>query len=64
MTAGASAPVDLLAAKIIERSGVRTVVLDGTDPARVARVVTSGDHDGTDIVPEGSDEPTYWAMND
>ncbi|PSP69357.1 UMP kinase [Halobacteriales archaeon QH_9_66_26] len=64
MTAGASAPVDLLAAKIIERSGVRTVVLDGTDPNRVAEVVESGSHDGTDIVPATADEPTYWAMDD
>ena len=64
MTAGSSAPVDLLAAKIIERSGVRTVVLDGTDPERVARVVNTGEHDGTDIVPAESDEPTYWAMDD
>lgn len=64
MTAGSSAPVDLLAAKIIERSGVRTVVLDGTEPERVARVVNTGEHDGTDIIPKESDEPTYWAMDD
>lgn len=64
MTAGSSAPVDLLAAKIIERSGVRTVVLDGTDPDRIGHVVNTGEHDGTDIVPAESDEPTYWAMND
>ncbi len=62
MTAGASAPVDLLAAKIIERSGMRTIVLDGTDPARIRQAVRYGDHDGTDIVPAGvGDEPTYWA---
>lgn len=64
MTAGSSAPVDLLAAKIIERSGVRTVVLDGANPERIERVVNTGEHDGTDIVPEESAEPTYWAMND
>jgi len=62
MTAGSSAPVDLLAAKIIERSGVRTVVLDGTDPQRIADAVRHGDHDGTDVIPKGAgDEPTYWA---
>jgi len=62
MNAGSSAPVDLLAAKIIERSGVRTVVLDGTDPSRVADAVRYGDHEGTDVVPESAgDEPTYWA---
>ncbi len=62
MNAGASAPVDLIAAKVIERAGLRTVVIDGTDPDRVARAVRHGDHEGTDIVPEGqTDEPTYWA---
>jgi uridylate kinase len=61
MTAGSSAPVDLLAAKIIERSGVRTIVLDGTDPQRIGDAVRHGDHDGTDILPErAGDEPTYW----
>jgi uridylate kinase len=61
--AGASAPVDLLAAKLIERSKMRTIVLDGTDPARIERAVLSGDHGGTDVVPDGvDDEPTYWAQ--
>jgi uridylate kinase len=61
-TAGAAAPVDLVAAKVIERAGLRTVVLDGTDPGRVADAVRRGDHDGTDVVPDGeTGEPTYWA---
>jgi uridylate kinase len=61
MSAGASAPVDLLAAKLIERSGTRAIVLDGTDPERIERAVHTGEHGGTDVVPEGSnDEPTYW----
>lgn len=61
MNAGASTPVDLLAAKLIERSGMRTVVLDGTDPERIERAIHTGEHDGTDVVPAGSgDEPTYW----
>ncbi|GAB3022898.1 UMP kinase [Natronobiforma cellulositropha] len=65
MTAGASSPVDLLAAKIIQRSGMRTIVLDGTDPERIARAVRTGEHDGTDVVPEGSgDEPTAWTRDD
>ncbi|MBB6646849.1 UMP kinase [Halobellus ruber] len=60
--AGASAPVDLLAAKLIERSGMRTIVLDGTDPDRIGTAVRRGDHGGTDVVPAGDDgEPTYWA---
>lgn len=62
MTAGASAPVDLLAAKIIQRAGMRTIVLDGTEPERVASAVRHGDHEGTDVIPESvGDEPTYWA---
>ena len=62
MNAGASAPVDLLAAKVIQRSGMRTIVLDGNDPERVLSAVRYGDHDGTDIIPKGTgDELTYWA---
>jgi uridylate kinase len=51
MEAGSNAPVDLLAAKLLQRSGLRTVVLDGTDPERLLNAV-DGNHDGTDIVPE------------
>ena len=54
-TAGSKSPVDLLAAKIIERSGLRAVVLDGTDPERVLDAV-SGAFDGTEIVPEREPE--------
>ena len=62
MNAGSSAPVDLLAAKLIERAGMRTIVLDGTDPERIAAAIRDGEHDGTDVVPEGGrNEPTYWA---
>ncbi|WP_418285764.1 UMP kinase [Halorubrum sp. DTA46] len=59
--AGASAPVDLLAAKLIDRAGIRTVVLDGTDPSAVVDAVLRGEHTGTDVVPTGADEPSYWA---
>ncbi|EMA00757.1 uridylate kinase [Haloarcula vallismortis] len=52
MDAGSSAPVDLLAAKIIQRSGIRTMVLDGADPKRVVRAVEDGEFDGTEILPE------------
>lgn len=64
MNAGSSAPVDLLAAKLIERSGVRTIVLDGTDPRRIVDAVRFGEHDGTDVIPDGTDnQMTYWADN-
>ncbi len=49
--AGSNAPVDLLAAKIIERSGLRAVVLDGSKPARIAAAV-AGDADGTEVLPD------------
>jgi uridylate kinase len=58
--AGESAPVDLLAAKLIERSKMRTVVLDGTDPGRIASAVLRGEHSGTDIVPAGCDAAEFW----
>jgi uridylate kinase len=60
MSAGSSAPVDILAAKLIERSGMRAVVLDGTDPQSIENAVLRGDHDGTDIVPSSADDPTAW----
>ncbi|MGM0372384.1 MAG: UMP kinase [Halobacteriota archaeon] len=54
LVAGSSAPVDLLAAKLIERSGMRTIVLDGTDPDRLVDAVLRGDHDGTDVTADGT----------
>lgn len=62
LVAGSSAPVDLLAAKLIERSRMRTIVLDGTDPDRIVDAVITGDHEGTDVVPEGTpDDPPLWS---
>lgn len=48
MTAGANSPVDLLAAKIIERSGIRTIVLNGENPESIVDAV-NGKHSGTVI---------------
>ena len=48
-SAGASAPVDLLAAKLVERAGLRALVVDGTDPAVVERAVVEGEFDGTEV---------------
>ena len=52
--AGAKAPVDLLAAKILQRAGTDAVVLDGTDPDRVRAAVLGDDFVGTRIVPDGA----------
>ncbi|MFB6235369.1 MAG: UMP kinase [Halopenitus sp.] len=62
--AGASAPVDLLAAKLIDRAGLRSIVLDGTKPSVLVDAVLHGEHSGTDIVPGGTGEPTYWAQGE
>lgn len=51
LDAGSNAPVDLIAAKIIQRSGMPAVVLDGSDPAAVGRAVRAGQFDGTEVVP-------------
>jgi len=48
MVAGANSPVDLLAAKIIERSNIKTIVLNGEDPKNIVDAA-SGKHKGTII---------------
>ena len=52
MAAGSNAPVDLLAAKIIQRAGLRTAVVDGREPDNLRRAI-EGDHEGTDVIPAG-----------
>jgi uridylate kinase len=51
MSAGASAPVDLPAAKLIQRADLRAIVLDGSDPERVRRAVERDEFEGTEVVP-------------
>jgi len=53
MSAGASAPVDLLAAKIVQRAGLDAVVVDGTNPDTVAAAVRGEEVEGTRIRPDG-----------
>ncbi len=48
MVAGANSPVDLLAAKIIERSNIKTIVLNGESPQNIFDAVY-GNHKGTVI---------------
>ena len=48
MVAGANSPIDLLAAKIIERSNIKTIVLNGEDPQNIIDVV-NGKYNGTVI---------------
>jgi len=51
-SAGSNAPIDLLAAKVLDRSGIEAVVLDGTDPEAVERAVLDNDYEGTRITPD------------
>jgi uridylate kinase len=55
-SAGSNAPIDLLAAKLVQRTGLRTLVLDGSDPDRVRRAVRDGEFDGTEVLPDGEVE--------
>lgn len=53
MNAGSSAPVDLLATKIIQRAGLEAIVLDGSDPERVRDAIENDEFDGTRVTPNG-----------
>jgi len=50
MRAGAQSIMDPLAAKIIERSNIRTIVLDGSNPKSIVDAILKGKHEGTEIV--------------
>jgi len=50
MKAGAQSIMDPLAAKIIERSKIRTIVLDGSNPKSIVDAILKGKHEGTEIV--------------
>jgi uridylate kinase len=39
LKAGSKSPIDPIACKIIERSGIRTIVMDGRDPQLIAKIV-------------------------
>lgn len=54
LDAGTSAPVDLLAAMILQRAGLEAIVIDGTDPDRIRRAVLADEFDGTRVVPDGT----------
>ncbi len=51
MNAGSPAPVDLLAAKLIQRAGMRALVVDGTEAEALPAAILDGEHDGTEIAP-------------
>jgi len=55
-TAGSSVPIDLLAAKLIQRTHCETVLIDGTDPECILTAVQTGEFEGTRIISDGDDD--------
>lgn len=49
MGAGSKSVMDLLAAKVIERSRIPTIILDGSDPKNIVDAVLRNKHVGTEI---------------
>ncbi len=46
MVAGSNSPLDPLAAKIIQRCGIKTIVIDGREPNNIIEAA-AGRHSGT-----------------
>jgi len=53
MDAGANTVIDLVAAKVLERSGIPALVIDGTDPLRLIQALEKGEYVGTLISETG-----------
>jgi uridylate kinase len=47
LTAGSNTVLDIVAARIVERSQIPLVVLDGRDPENLSRAILTGKYDGT-----------------
>ena len=47
MTAGLNTVLDIIAARVVERSGIPLVVLDGTDPENLRSAVMTGTYSGS-----------------
>lgn len=56
MTAGLNTVLDMIAARVVERSGIPLVVLDGTDPENLRSAVMAGRYKGS-IVSEKKVRP-------
>lgn len=58
LKAGSKSPIDPIACKLIERGGIRTIVLDGRDPKTLMKIIEGEEKgcptecDGTIITPE------------
>ena len=49
MSAGANMVIDIVAGKVIERSGIPLLVLDGRDPENLFRAIVEGASVGTTV---------------
>jgi uridylate kinase len=47
LTAGSNTVLDIVAARVVERSHIPLVVLDGRDPENLSRAILSGEYHGT-----------------
>ncbi len=56
MDAGANTVLDIVAGKVIERSGIPLLVLDGRDPENLYRAIVEGTYTGT-LVSKDSSNP-------
>ncbi len=54
MNAGANIVLDIVAGKVIERSGIPLLVLDGRDPENLYRAIVEGAYTGTVVCKESS----------
>jgi len=57
LTAGSSVPIDLHAAKMLQRVQCETIVLDGGDPENILTAVRTGGFEGTRIIPDQRNDP-------
>jgi uridylate kinase len=53
LMAGANTVIDMIAAKVIQRSGIPLLVIDGRDPDNLSRALLSGTHSGSLVIREG-----------
>ncbi len=55
LMAGANTVIDMVAAKVIQRSGIPLLVIDGRDPDNLSKALLSGTHSGSLVIRGGND---------
>jgi uridylate kinase len=54
LMAGANMVIDMVAAKVIQRSGIPLLVIDGRDPESLSKALLSGTHSGSLVIRDGA----------